>query len=172
MPRNIEIKVAVADPAAVRTRAVGLADRGPDRERQVDTYFAVDPTGASRVKVRDSDRYGLQLIRYRRPEAEDVRPSDYSLEVLDGPEDPRLEALGDPVVVVDKQRDVLWSENVRIHLDMVEQLGAYLELEAMVDATHDDASCRAAVDRILAELGLAEQPAITASYSDLLLARG
>lgn len=170
MPRNIEVKVAVADPAAVRARALRLADGPPAPERQVDTYFAVDPTGASRVKVRDSDRHGLQLIRYRRPEGEDVRPSDYSLEVLTGPEDPRLAALGEPVVVVDKAREVLWVANVRVHLDRVEGLGDFLELEAVVDATHDDAACRVAVDRILRELDLAEQPAITASYSDLLLA--
>lgn len=169
MPRNIEVKVAVSNPAAVRAAAIALAETAPVRERQLDTYYAVDPTGSSRVKVRDSDRHGLQLIRYRRPEAEDVRPSDYSLEVLAGDEDPRLADLGEPVIAVDKLRDVLWVENVRIHLDEVEGLGAFLELEAVVDLTHDDASCRAAVGRILGELGLARQPAVTASYSDLLL---
>lgn len=170
MPRNIEVKVAVPDPASVRTAAIALADRGPDLERQVDTYYSVDPTGASRVKVRDSDRHGLQLIRYHRPEAEDVRPSDYSLEVLEGPDDPRLGELGEAIVVVDKRREVLWVANVRVHLDEVVGLGTFLELEAVVDADHDDASCRGAVDRILEDLGLSAQPAITASYSDLLLA--
>jgi predicted adenylyl cyclase CyaB len=168
MPRNIEVKVAVPDPAAVRARARTIADGPPEPERQVDTYYSVDPTGASRVKVRDSDRYGLQLIRYHRPEAEDVRPSEYTRDLLSGPDDPRLAELGDSILVVDKRREVLWVENVRVHLDRVEGLGDFLELEAVVDADHDDASCRASVDRILAELGLAEQPAITASYSDLL----
>ena len=60
----------------------------------------------------------------------------------------------EPVAVVRKRREVLLLENVRIHLDEVDRLGTFLELEAVVDAAHDDAACRRQVAALLDALGL------------------
>jgi len=150
-----------------------MADGRPDRERQVDTYHRVDASGASRrVKVRDSDRHGLQLIRYARPEDAGVRASDYQRLLLEGPEDPRLAGLGEPLLVVTKVRDLYWIENVRVHLDEVEGLGSFLELEAVIDEERDEALCRRQVDELLEALGVGEAELLRASYSDLLARTG
>lgn len=172
MPRNIEIKIRLEEPAKVRTIALANATRGPEDESQVDTYYRVDPSGEQRIKVRASDRHGLQLIRYCRPEVAGVRPSEYSLEALTGPEDPRLTSLGDPALVVTKRREVMWIDNVRVHLDEVEHLGTFLELEAIVDEEHPDEACRRAIAVILRSLGVESAARITASYSDLLTPEG
>ena len=74
----------------------------------------------------------------------------------------------EPRVVVRKRRELWLVDNVRIHLDEVDGLGTFLELEAVIDAAHDEAACRAAVYRLLAVLGILESDCVRASYSDLL----
>ena len=66
---------------------------------------------------------------------------------------------------------MLLIDNVRVHLDQVDGLGTFLELEAVVDAAHDDAACRAQVDRIMQALGLGDADLIRASYAELLNAK-
>ena len=83
----------------------------------------------------------------------------------------QVSALGEPIVIVSKRREVFWIENVRVHLDSVDGLGDFLELEAVVDEQHDEATCRRQVDDLLVDLGIGPGDLIRASYSDLLLAR-
>lgn len=165
MPRNIEIKARIADLAAARATALRLGARPHVVEVQTDRYYALD--GGRRLKVRSIDGGRSELIDYRRPEASGVRASDYTVTPLASGEGPS----GEPVVVVRKRREVLLIDNVRVHLDQVDGLGSFLELEAVVDAAHDDAVCRAQVDRIMAALGLRDADLIRSSYADLLAAR-
>jgi len=162
MARNIEIKARVGDLAAARAVAVSLGARPHVVEVQTDRYYALD--GGRRLKVRSIDGGRSELIDYRRPEASGVRASDYTVTPLAPGEGPS----GEPVVTVRKRREVLLIDNVRVHLDQVDGLGSFLELEAVVDAAHDDAACRRQVDRIMSALGLAENDLIRASYSELL----
>lgn len=162
MPRNIEIKARVADLAAARAAALALGGRPHAVEVQTDRYYALD--GGRRVKVRSIDGGRRELIDYQRPEASGVRASDYTVTPLAAGEGPS----GAPAVVVRKRREVLLIDNVRVHLDEVDGLGAFLELEAVVDATHDDATCRRQVARIMAALRLSERDLIRSSYAELL----
>lgn len=164
MPRNIEIKARVADLAAARDVTLALGGRPHVVEVQTDRYYELD--GGRRLKVRSIDGGRSELIDYRRPEASGVRASDYTVTSLASGEGPT----GEPVVVVRKRREVLLIDNVRVHLDQVDGLGTFLELEAVVDAAHDEAVCRAQVDRLITALQLAESDLIRASYADLLAA--
>ncbi len=82
-----------------------------------------------------------------------------------------LDAAYGTLVTVTKRRRLLLWEGVRIHLDEVEGLGSYLELEAVAEAGPDsDLSAeRDKVERLRAELGIEDQDLIATSYSDLLL---
>ncbi|HSP97989.1 MAG TPA: CYTH domain-containing protein [Candidatus Dormibacteraeota bacterium] len=164
MARNIEIKARLTDLAAARALARGCDAVPHVVEKQVDTYYALD--GGQRVKVRRINGGRRELIEYQRPEASGVRASDYTITPLTDDAPPP----GEPVVVVRKRREVLLIDNVRVHLDQVDGLGTFLELEAVVDAAHDDAVCRGQVDGIMAALGLRESDLIRASYAELLLA--
>ena len=74
--------------------------------------------------------------------------------------------------VVRKTRQILLVDNVRIHLDEVEGLGAFLELEAVFDGSAGaEAEQRDAVAWLLHALGLAAEPCIAGSYESLLGAR-
>ncbi len=171
MPRNLEIKAPLADVAGARRVALRLATAHPGLEVQVDKYYRLDARGEERLKHRRSSLHGAMLIHYRRPEAAGVRPSDYQL--LD-PEGAQARALladcGEPLLTVRKRREVFLVDNVRVHLDEVEGLGNFLELEAMLDATHDLEACREQVGRLMREFGIEESALLAASYSDLLRA--
>lgn len=167
MPRNIEIKARIRDLDATRARVTALGARHASTEEQVDRYYELE--GERRLKLRTIAGERAELIHYRRPEYEGVRASDYEITpVRDEPAGVCLVPKTPPLLVVRKRREVHMLDNVRIHLDEVEDLGTFVELEAVVDSAHDDVVCRAQVDRILAALGIVPDELLRASYSDLL----
>jgi predicted adenylyl cyclase CyaB len=171
--RNLELKVRL-DPT--RERAVRAAMRALgvpiERQRQVDRYFAVP---AGRLKLRtvayDTEPSRAELIAYRRPDEAGSRWSAYRITPLDPPAADDLAAtLGHvlpALVEVRKLREIaIWSAT-RIHLDAVEGLGWFAELETVLDGQGDDGAAaehREVIDR----LGLAALPVEAGSYSDLL----
>ncbi len=167
MARNVEIKARVGDLSSLRERALALGARPAGVLAQVDRYFEID--GGRRVKLREIDGTSFELIRYDRPESDAVRTSDYSVERF-AAADPELVAwrARDATCVVAKTRDLLLLDNVRIHLDRVERLGTFLELEAVVDDAHDERTCREVVDWLLAAFDIEPGALLRASYSDLL----
>jgi predicted adenylyl cyclase CyaB len=167
MARNIEIKARVADLAAARTRALAAGARVHAVEVQTDRYYTVD--GAHRVKLRTIAGGRAELVEYRRPEAAGVRASDYTVtSVRDAAAGRCLVPRGAPRVVVRKRREILLCDNVRIHLDEVDGLGTFIELEAVLDERHDEATCRAQVGTLMRALGLRDEALIRASYAELL----
>jgi homotetrameric cytidine deaminase len=134
--RNVELKALDPDPARAleRALALGAEDRGVIVQR--DTYFRVR---AGRLKLREEEPGDAHLIAYSRPDAADVRVSSYR--VVPAP-DPvgLLAALAETDgidVVVEKRRRLLLWETVRIHLDEVQGLGSFLELEAVAEPGSD-----------------------------------
>jgi adenylate cyclase class IV len=167
MARNVEVKARLDDLTLARDVAARAGARLAWTDLQVDRYYELD--GGRRVKLRTCGRAPAELIRYDRPETGGVRSSDYTVSPV---RDPAAQAClvpkGDPLVIVRKRRELWQVENVRIHFDTVDDLGTFLELEAVVDAAHDERTCRAAVYRLLALFGIAEADCLRASYSDLL----
>jgi len=163
--RNVEVKARDADPVATlaRAQALGAADEGVLRQR--DTYFAV-PRG--RLKLREQEPGGAQLISYERPDEAAARTSSYRLMDVADADDARraLDAALGTVAVVDKRRRLLLWEGVRIHLDEVDGLGAFVELEAVAPSGSDLTAEREKVARLTSELALGEP--IAGSYADLL----
>jgi adenylate cyclase class IV len=167
VPRNIEIKVRIADMNQARAVCTSLGAHPLGTEEQTDRYYATDAT--RRLKLRTISGRPAELIEYRRPETAGVRASDYSIApVRDATAGVCLVPSGPPLVMVHKRREVLLWHNVRIHLDIVDGLGTFLELEAIVDERHDDAACRAQVAELMGALALSESDLIAASYADLV----
>jgi adenylate cyclase class IV len=165
---NVEVKVRCADLASARAAALRLGARPFADELQVDTYFA---TRTGRLKLREIDGGRAELIPYLRADQAGARRSDYRvIPVPDGAATRRLlsELLG-VHRIVRKRREVLLWRNVRIHLDRVESLGDFLELEAVFDGSAEsEREQRDAVAWLLCELGLAAEPCIAGSYETLL----
>jgi adenylate cyclase, class 2 len=165
---NVEVKIRCSDLAAARAAALRIGAVPHAEEAQTDTYFV---TRAGRLKLREIEGAPAELIPYRRPDVAGARRSDYRvIPVPDGEGTRRLlsELLG-VHRVVRKRREVLLWRNVRIHLDRVEALGSFLELEAVFDGSAEsERAQRDACTHLLRELGLSHEPGIAGSYESLL----
>ncbi|HYN90515.1 MAG TPA: cytidine deaminase [Thermoleophilaceae bacterium] len=165
--RNVELKARDPDPALSLERALALGAEDQGEIRQRDTYFA---RARGRLKLREQEPGDDELIQYSREDSTDERTSSYRRvpteeaealrEALDG-------AYGTLVTVTKRRRLLLW-EGVRIHLDEVEGLGSYLELEAVAEPDSDLTAERERVERLRAELGIDDDSLVATSYSGLL----
>lgn len=174
--KNLEIKVGCDAGvfAAVCERARTLGDSRLLRQR--DTYFAV-PNG--RLKLREIEAGGetaAELIGYSRPDAEGTRYSTYHRIDVAVPEVPELiAALGGTIgvrVVVAKEREVVVYRRTRIHLDRVENLGYYVELETVMADGDSESEAETEINEVMTTIGIDRLPAIAGSYSDLLEVAG
>ncbi len=167
--RNVELKVRDADPTATLARALalpGVRDEGELRQR--DTYFAAT-TGRLKLREETGARGGrATLIAYTRPDEATARTSSYRLAPVADPVELRetLDASLGTLVVVDKRRRLLLWETVRIHLDEVDGLGTFAELEGVAGGASDLTTEQERVARLRELLGLGE--VVPGSYSDLL----
>jgi homotetrameric cytidine deaminase len=165
--RNVELKARDPHPerSLDRARALGAEDRGELRQR--DTYFAA-PRG--RLKLREQEPGGAELIAYERPDAAEARESRYRITPVADASAARetLDAALGTTVVVDKRRHLLVWDGVRIHLDDVEGLGHFVELEGVADDGSDLARERDLVERLRAELAIEDDAIVATGYADLL----
>jgi predicted adenylyl cyclase CyaB len=170
MPRNIELKARVAALDAARGTAQSLATAALGSMRQIDTYFRV-PHG--RLKLRQIDDRASQLIAYQRRDATEARASDYQIvPIADG--ELLKQALANTLgvqVVIDKTRELFLYRNVRIHLDQVHELGTFVEFEAVLDESTDDAKGHEQVAWLCRQFAISAADIVAESYSDLKLAR-
>jgi adenylate cyclase, class 2 len=165
---NAEFKARSADLNAVARRAREAGARRVTRVRQIDTYFAVSE---GRLKLRESDRRA-QLVWYFRADRLRSKRSDVLLvPVMEASATKNTLARKLGVrVVVDKVRRIYLKQNVRVHLDQVRGLGAFVEIEAVGEPREFPRLKRQAEEMALA-LGLSSDNLVGGSYSDLLLAK-
>ena len=168
MPVNIEIKAQCPDPGAVAKILAGLGADHKGTDHQIDTYFSVKE---GRLKLREGN-IEKNLIYYKRSDQAGPKKSEVLL--YPGGENPNLkkiliEVLG-IMVVVDKQRDIYFIGNVKFHIDRVEGLGNFLEIEAIGESGEEralDKRCR----HFMKILNISDDQLLAVSYSDLLLER-
>jgi homotetrameric cytidine deaminase len=168
--RNVELKARDRNPDATLRAALahGATDEGVLHQR--DVYFAA-PEGRLKLRVQDD---GAQLISYARADAATARLSSYRL--VDVPDPDALIAaldasLGTTVEVVKRRRLLLW-QGVRIHLDDVDGLGAWVELEAIAPPDSDLTAEHAKVAELRAVLGMDDDLVVAEGYAAMLLASG
>ena len=131
MGRNIEIKARVADLSSVERRTQRIADSGPTVIHQADTFFQCSE---GRLKLRKFDETSGELIAYSRADAEGPEESRYAIvstEDPDGLRDLLTASLG-VRGVVRKRRVLYLVGRARVHLDRVEGLGDFVELEVVL----------------------------------------
>jgi adenylate cyclase len=167
MARNVEIKAALADFDATFARARALADRGPELIEQDDTFFAC-PHG--RLKLRAFADGRGELIAYERPDASGPKTSDYVIAPITDPAALRTaleRALGSVGRVV-KHRTLFLAGRTRVHLDRVQGLGDFLELEVVLRDGEAESAGIAEAHALLERLGVAATQLVATAYVDLL----
>jgi predicted adenylyl cyclase CyaB len=171
LARNIEIKAHIPSIAAVLERAAALADVGPTEIKQDDTFFACH---SGRLKLRTFANGAGELIFYRRSDAHGPKESFYVRTPTAAPDSLRETlALACGVVGrVRKNRTLFIAGRTRIHLDVVENLGEFLELEVVLrEGESTDVGVREAHD-LMKRLGVEPSQLIDRAYVDLLAASG
>jgi homotetrameric cytidine deaminase len=166
--RNVEVKALDPDPerSLAICRELGAEDRGVLVQR--DTYFRA-PSG--RLKLREERDAGATLVQYDRPDAAAARVSRYRLVAIEDADGLReaLDAALGTLVIVEKQRRLLLWKGVRIHLDQVDGLGDFVELEGVAEPGSDLSAERRRVDALAEALGIVPERIVAESYSDRLL---
>jgi adenylate cyclase class IV len=168
--RNIEIKARVPDLDALERRARDLGAAPAWTRRQRDVFFHV-PTGY--LKLRCVEGEPGELIAYHRAPGTEPRPSDYDIVPVGDPgllERALTRSLGVRGVVAKTRRLWLWR-HTRIHLDQVEGLGTFLELETVIDGVTPEAAEAEAREAIRA-LALDPDTFLDRPYLELLEASG
>ncbi|MGH7496657.1 MAG: class IV adenylate cyclase [bacterium] len=184
---NFEFKARVEDFAPVRQVLHERRAHFASVLLQADTYFRA-PNG--RLKLREMRRdsamantagSSFQLIFYRRANEADVKRSDYSIVPLEHAEELReiLAAAFGVHAVIRKRRELFLlgyegaaaDENgihIRIHLDHVEELGGFVEVEALAGRSVSSAQAEKEAQTLLEQFGILPKDLMTGSYSDLL----
>ncbi|SRR5713101_667519 len=168
MPVNVEIKAKCSDFNALRTilQSKNADFRGTDH--QVDTYFNV-PFG--RLKLREGNIENC-LIYYTRENK--AGPKESRVMLLETMPHSKLKeilvsALG-VKVVVEKRREIYFHENVKFHLDTVEGLGTFVEIEAIdTDGTIGPEKLLQQCQYFTELFRIPHSDLISGSYSDLVL---
>jgi predicted adenylyl cyclase CyaB len=167
MARNIEIKARIPHVSALYERAITLATEGPTEILQDDTFFAC-PSG--RLKLRAFSNTEGELIFYRRSDEHGPKESFYVRTPTATPDSLRetLTLAYGVVGRVRKHRTLFLAGRTRIHLDVVEDLGDFLELEVVL---RDEEPIEAGVHEaqgLMQQLGVDPAQLIDRAYVDLL----
>lgn len=163
----MEIKARIAGVAALVPLAARLADSGPTVLEQDDTFFAC-PNG--RLKLRDQFADGAELIFYQRADLAGPKESYYLRVPVPEPGAMRelLQQAHGQTGRVRKRRTLFLVGRTRIHLDAVEGLGEFLELEVVLREGESAAEGIREAHRIMAELGVGPQQLLEGAYVDQL----
>ena len=170
MARNIEIKAHVPDFAALTARAAAIADEGPVEIRQDDTFFACE---RGRLKLRAFSPTEGELIFYRRVDQEGPKESFYLRTPTASPDSLReaLTLAYGEVGRVRKRRTLFMVGRTRIHLDEVEGLGTFMELEVVLREGESAADGVREAEALMARLEVKTSQLIDRAYVDLLAER-
>jgi predicted adenylyl cyclase CyaB len=149
------------------TRAAALADEGPIESLQDDTFFTCE---RGRLKLRVLSANAGQLIFYQRPNHTGPKESFYIIAPTSSPDTVR-EALSrayGQAGRVRKHRTLYRIGRTRLHLDRVEGLGHFLELEVVLSEGELATRGMEEAHQLMAALGIAPTQLIEGAYVDLL----
>ncbi len=167
MPSNVEIKARARDFDEIRRRAELLSDTSVEVIPQEDIFFK---TEKGRLKLRVLALNLGQLIYYTRPDQEGPKRSEYHIYETPDPENLRrvLELAYGIRGVVRKTRYLYLVGQTRVHLDDVEGLGQFMELEVVMGDGQSDAEGQAIAEDLMSRLGVERSDLLEGAYMDLL----
>jgi predicted adenylyl cyclase CyaB len=164
--QNLEAKFKLGDLEHARQQAAAIGYQYQATLIQRDTFFRI---AAGKLKLRE-EASGAWLIFYARENNRQLKLSSYEIVTVAEPEKSRemlTRALG-TIATVRKTRILMMRNHVRLHLDRVEDLGDFGEIEAVLGEQGDPEASRPAVDELLRALDIKGDHLIEESYFELL----
>ncbi len=167
--QNIEIKARCADASFIRQFLIDHMAEFKGTDLQTDTYFKV---GNGRLKLRQGTIEN-SLIFYERQNIAGPKMSQVNLFQVNHDSDMLKQILTNASgikVVVKKKREIWFIDNVKFHIDEVEGLGSFVEIEAIDKDGHLGLEkIKEQCDHYLHQFNITEENLLTHSYSDLLM---
>jgi len=167
MPRNVEIKARVRDFEGLRAQAEALSETPVEILDQLDTFY-ITPRGRLKLRVLAPDR--CELIQYARPDDAGAKTSTYDIVRSSDPAAfSRILESALPIRgVVSKRRHLYLIGPTRVHLDEVEELGTFMELEVVLSKGESSEYGAQIAQDLMDKLGIAEADLISGAYIDMM----
>jgi predicted adenylyl cyclase CyaB len=165
---NVEVKARARDPAHLRRILEGLCTTPAEAILQEDIFFF--QTGKGRLKLRIIGADHGELIYYERDNVAGPKRSNYLITPCADPTSLRVllsTAMGTRGCVT-KQRLLYRIGNTRVHLDQVDGLGSFVELEVVLNESQTCEEAKSIAEEIMKQLGICETDLVEEAYIDLL----
>jgi predicted adenylyl cyclase CyaB len=167
MAKNIEIKVKVDDLEKLRIRVQRICEGVGEEITQEDIFFN-NSLGRFKLRILAPDMG--QLIFYQRLDLAGPKLSNYLIYDTADPEGLKqvISQASGVRGTVRKRRWLYWFGSTRIHLDLVEGLGAFMELEVVLQPGESREVGMAAAAELMDLLAIDPDDLIEGAYIDLL----
>lgn len=163
--QNVEFKSELRDPPLARAALTRLGATLAATLRQVDTYYRV-PDG--RLKKRETEGEPAEYIFYHRANLLRPKLSHFTI-YTESEARKRFGLMPLPIwLTISKVREVWMFKNARVHLDDVEHLGSYFEVEVLVTPDRHVGLCHMLASDIRQRLAPMLGENIAVSYADLM----
>ncbi len=162
--RSVEIKHELRDPELAIAALRGLRAINVGTTFQVDSCYRLS---SGRLIQRVIEGEPTEWIAYHRDDSPQARVCRFTVYSEDEAHN-RFGTREIPVWTQVRKRRELWiTGSVRVHVDMVDRLGWFIELEALVSPKQNAGKCRQLVEAVRNQMRIALGEAISVSYSDL-----
>ncbi|KAH9496412.1 hypothetical protein Btru_012574 [Bulinus truncatus] len=172
MPRNVEIKARVGDMSGLIEKASSLAKDDGTLIEQEDTFFNV---AHGRLKLRtsavNSAAQPAVLIHYDRPDQQGPKLSSYDMVQVDDADKMKsvLTAAVGVKGTVKKSRHLILLDQTRIHIDDVEGLGHFMELEVVLRDDQSEQDGQLIAQNIMDSLEVKKDDLLDCAYMDMIM---
>jgi predicted adenylyl cyclase CyaB len=167
MARNIEIKARIVDKKLLIIKVEKITTGAPIEIRQDDTFFCCIN---GRLKLWQLSPILGELIYYARPDMPGPKMSTYVITETTEPEQLRktLESALGINGRVRKKRLLYMCGTTRIHIDEVEGLGDFVELEVVLDDADTVETGQRIAEELMMQLGIRLEDLQEGAYVDML----
>jgi len=166
MAVNLELKIKVENHHNIKQILEKISSAFEKILNQKDIYYKIE-NGLLKLRIENGN---YSLIKYNREEQKKDRWSNYYVVYIKGKETELLFSSLFPIETeVIKKRELYMYKDTRIHLDTVENLGQFIELETVVRGSREYA--KELFDEMVELLNLDLRNQIRSSYRDLILAQ-
>jgi len=164
--KNIEIKTRITDYNSVKSLVEELCPTPIQTEQQEDTFFN---TNKGRLKLRESDSESA-VMYYDRPNSFEPKQSDIALSFTEHPDTLKsVLAKSNGIRGIVKKKRILYKYGqTRIHLDDVEGLGKFLELEVVLKPDQTSKDGEAIAFNLMDKFSINKNDLIDVAYIDLI----
>ncbi|MCA6439202.1 MAG: class IV adenylate cyclase [Sediminibacterium sp.] len=166
--KNFEFKAKIDEIEKYENKLLTLNPKFQGLDHQIDTYFNVQ---YGRLKLREGNIENA-LINYDRENVSGSKESQiilYKHEPNIALKEILTKQLG-VKIIVDKKRKIYFIDNVKFHFDIVENLGTFMEVEAIDNKEEFTIEeLKEQCDKYFSFFELTQNNLIDKSYSDLIM---